>query len=129
MTAANIDDDVKLLIVDDPRDITDATEYAIDQFVLRGGKLLAFLDPHAYFDQKHDQMAQVLGESSGQSSLPTLLKAWGLDMDVNKVVADMTFAGHNPQNNALMPTVLLVNKTGMNEDDIVTSQLDNLVLP
>jgi ABC-type uncharacterized transport system involved in gliding motility auxiliary subunit len=74
-------------------------------------------------------MAQVLGESSGQSSLPKLLKAWGLDMDVNKVVADMTFAGHNPQNGAVMPTVLLVNKDGINKDDIVTSQIDNLVMP
>jgi len=129
VTADKIDDDIGVLLVVHPRDISETTQYALDQFVLRGGKLLAFLDPHAYFDQKHDQMAQVLGESSGQSSLPTLLKAWGLDMDVNKVVADMTFAGHNPQNNALMPTVLLVNKTGMNEDDIVTSQLDNLVLP
>ncbi len=129
MTTATIDSDVHVLLVVHPRDISDATQYAIDQFVLRGGKLLAFLDPHAYFDQKHDQMAQVLGESSGQSSLDKLVKAWGLEMDVNKVVADMTFAGHNPQNGAVMPTVLLINKDGVNNDDIVTSQIDNLVMP
>jgi ABC-type uncharacterized transport system involved in gliding motility auxiliary subunit len=129
MTANKIDDDIKVLMVVHPRDITETTQYALDQFVLRGGKLLAFLDPHAYFDQKHDQMAQVLGESSGQSSLDKLLKAWGLDMDMNKVVADMTFAGHNSQNGAVMPTVLLVNKDGINSDDVVTSQIDNLVLP
>jgi ABC-type uncharacterized transport system involved in gliding motility auxiliary subunit len=129
MTADKIDDDIGVLLVVHPRDITETTQYAIDQFVLRGGKLLAFLDPHAYFDQKHDQMAQVLGESSGQSSLPTLLQAWGLEMDINKVVADMTFAGPNPQDNSPMPTVLLVNKSGINGDDIVTSQIDNLVLP
>jgi ABC-type uncharacterized transport system involved in gliding motility auxiliary subunit len=129
MTTATIDSDIHVLLVVHPRDISDATQYAIDQFVLRGGKLLAFLDPHAYFDQKHDQMAQVLGESSGQSSLEKLLKAWGLEMDVNKVVADMTFAGHNPQTGAVMPTVLLINKDGVNNDDIVTSQIDNLVMP
>jgi ABC-type uncharacterized transport system involved in gliding motility auxiliary subunit len=129
MTASKIDDDIKRPAGGHPRDITEATQYAIDQFVLRGGKLLAFLDPHAYFDQKHDQMAQVLGESSGQSSLTSCLKAWGLDMDMNKVVADMTFAGHNPQNGAVMPTVLMLNKDGINGDDIVTSQIDNLVLP
>jgi ABC-type uncharacterized transport system involved in gliding motility auxiliary subunit len=129
MTATKIDDDIHVLMVVHPRDITDQTQYAIDQFVLRGGKLLAFLDPHAYFDQKHDQMAQVLGESSGQSSLDKLLKAWGLSMDVNKVVADMTFAGHNPQNGAVMPTVLMVNKDGVDNNDVVTSQIDNLVMP
>ena len=74
-------------------------------------------------------MAQVLGESSGQSSLDKLLKAWGLDMDINKVAADMTFAGHNAQNGAVMPTVLLLTRDGINNDDIVTSQIDNLVLP
>jgi len=126
MTASKIDDDIGVLLVVHPRDITEATQYAIDQFVLRGGKLLAFLDPHAFFDQKHDQMAQVLGESSGQSSLPALLKGWGLDMDMNKVVADMTFAGKNP-NGSVMPTVLLINKDGVNGDDVVTSQIDNLV--
>jgi ABC-type uncharacterized transport system involved in gliding motility auxiliary subunit len=129
MTATKIDDDIGVLVVVHPREVTETTQYAIDQFVLRGGKLLAFLDPHAYFDQKHDQMAQVLGESSGQSSLDKLLKGWGLEMDVNKVVADMTFAGHNPQNGAVMPTVLMINKNGLNSDDIVTSQIDNLVLP
>lgn len=129
MTANKIDDDIKVLLVVHPRDITDATQYALDQFVLRGGKLLAFLDPHAYFDQKHDQMSQVIGESSGQSSLDKLLKAWGLDMDINKVVADMTFAGHNGQNGAIMPTVLLLNQDGINREDIVTGQIDNLVMP
>jgi ABC-type uncharacterized transport system involved in gliding motility auxiliary subunit len=129
MTAATIDDDIHVLLVVHPRDISDTTQYAIDQFVMRGGKLLAFLDPHAYFDQKHDQMAQVLGESSGQSSLDKLLKAWGLEMDVSKVAADMTFAGHNPQNGTVMPTVLLINKDGVNNEDVVTSQIDNLVMP
>jgi ABC-type uncharacterized transport system involved in gliding motility auxiliary subunit len=129
MTANKIDDDVKVLLVIHPRDITDATQYALDQFVMRGGKLLAFLDPHAYFDQKHDQMSQVLGESSGQSTLDKLLKAWGLEMDINKVAADMTFAGHNGQNGGVMPTVLVLTKEGINNDDIVTSQIDNLVMP
>ena len=128
MTASKIDDDIGVLLVVHPRDITDTTQYAIDQFVLRGGKLLAFLDPHAYSDQKHDQMAQVLGESSGQSSLPLLLKAWGLSMDLNKVVADMTFAWRGQQNSGVMPTVLVENKDGINKDDIATSQIDNLVL-
>jgi ABC-type uncharacterized transport system involved in gliding motility auxiliary subunit len=129
MTASKIEDDIRVLLVVHPRDITDSTQYAIDQFVLRGGKLLAFLDPHAYFDQKQDQMAQVLGESSGQSSLDKLLKAWGLEWDVNKVAADLTFGGHNPQSGSAMPTVLVLDKDGINSDDIVTSQIDNLVMP
>jgi ABC-type uncharacterized transport system involved in gliding motility auxiliary subunit len=129
MNDTKIEDNIKVLIVDHPRDITDAGQYAIDQFIMRGGKMIAFLDPHAYFDQKHDQMAQVLGESSGQSSLPKLLKAWGLDMDINKVVADPSSSMRNPQSGGIMPTVPLVTRKGVNEDDIVTSQIDTLVFP
>jgi len=58
-----------------PVDITDATQYAIDQFVLRGGKLLAFVDPHAYFDQSHERsenytyrVGQCAASSPGQTA-------------------------------------------------------------
>jgi ABC-type uncharacterized transport system involved in gliding motility auxiliary subunit len=126
ITAAKIDPEIKVLLVVHPRDISEATQYALDQFVMRSGKLIAFLDPHAYFDQKHDQMAQVLGESSGQSSLPKLLKAWGLDMDLNKVVADLNCALRNPQTGGPVPTVLVLTRKNVNEDDVVTGEIDNL---
>ncbi len=77
MTTEKIDEDINVLVVVHPRDISETAQYAIDQFVLRGGHLLAFLDPHAYFDQKQDQMSQVIGESSGQSSMDKLLRGHG----------------------------------------------------
>ena len=78
MTATKIDDNIKVLHRGHPRDITDAAQYAIDQFVMRGGKMIAFLDPHAYFDQKHDQMAQVLGKAPANPPSPSSSKpgAW-----------------------------------------------------
>ena len=127
MTAEKIDDDIKVLVAFHPRDISEQTQYAIDQFVLRGGKLLAFIDSHAYFDQKQDQMAQVVGESSGTSTLEKLIKTWGLQFDTGKVVADMNFASRGQV--GMMPAVLMLNKEGVNNDDIVTSQIDNLVMP
>ena len=51
MTADKIPDDVKVLVVIHPKGITDATQYALDQFVLRGGKLIAFLDPLCALDR------------------------------------------------------------------------------
>jgi ABC-type uncharacterized transport system involved in gliding motility auxiliary subunit len=126
MSADKIDPEIKVLVVFHPRDITDETQYAIDQFIMRGGKVIAFMDPHAYFDQKHDQMAQVLGESSGQSSLPLLLKAWGLEMDNNKVVADLNSSLRNQQTGGPVPTVLVLTKKDISADDIVTSEIDNM---
>jgi ABC-type uncharacterized transport system involved in gliding motility auxiliary subunit/ABC-type transport system involved in cytochrome c biogenesis permease component len=131
MNATKIDDDIKVLLVAHPVEISDAAQYAIDQFVLRGGKLLAFLDPHAYFDQKHDrsQNFTIGGDNSGKSSLDKLLKAWGLNMDVNLVAADTSFASRNLQTGDSMPTLLLVTREGIDENDVATSQIDNLVFP
>ncbi|HZV35479.1 MAG TPA: GldG family protein, partial [Verrucomicrobiae bacterium] len=131
MTATKIDEDVKVLLVVHPRDISDTAQYAIDQFVLRGGKLIAFLDPHAYFDQRHDdnQPMMIMGDSAGKSTLDKLLKAWGLQMDVDKVVADASFAGRNTQDGSIMPTLLIVTRNGIDENEAATSQIDNLVIP
>ena len=49
--AKEIDKDINVLLLIHPRDAQPQTEYALDQFVLRGGKLIAFVDPYAYFDQ------------------------------------------------------------------------------
>jgi ABC-type uncharacterized transport system involved in gliding motility auxiliary subunit len=132
MTSTRIDDQIKVLMVVHPRNITAATQYAIDQFVLRGGKLVAFLDPYAYFDLVHDQKTQnfqVAGETYGQSTFDKLLPAWGLTMDIDKVAADMSFASRNNQNGSVMPTLLMVTRAGIDEKDVVTSQIDNLLFP
>jgi ABC-type uncharacterized transport system involved in gliding motility auxiliary subunit len=131
MDADKIDDDVKVLLVIHPRDITDKAQYAIDQFIMRGGKLVAFLDPLPMVDSREQN--QMLGNipNSG-SNLDKLLKAWGLSFDTSKVVADMNFKmqlggrGGQPQD---APAVLSVTSEGINKDDIVTSQIDNLWLP
>jgi ABC-type uncharacterized transport system involved in gliding motility auxiliary subunit len=131
MDTDKIDDDVKVLLVIHPREITDKTQYAIDQFVMRGGKLIAFLDPLPMVDSR--QQNEMLGSipNSG-SSLDKLLKAWGLTFDTAKVVADMNFkmqlGGRNgePQE---APACLSVTSDGINKDDIITGQIDNVWLP
>jgi gliding motility-associatede transport system auxiliary component len=126
-----IDDDIKVLLVIHPRDISDKTQYAIDQFVMRGGKLIAFLDPLPMVDAREQN--QMLGSipNSG-SSLDKLLKAWGISFDTSKVVADMNFkmriGGRNGQPQEA-PAALSVTARGISSDDIITSQIDNLWLP
>jgi ABC-type uncharacterized transport system involved in gliding motility auxiliary subunit len=75
--AQHIDDDIKVLIVLHPRDIKDVAQYAIDQFVLRGGKLIAFVDPYAYFDQVRVPN-NPMPMSGGQSNLDALFTNWGV---------------------------------------------------
>jgi ABC-type uncharacterized transport system involved in gliding motility auxiliary subunit len=131
MDVDKIDDEVKVLMVIHPREISEKGQFAIDQFVLRGGKLIAFLDPLPMVDSREQN--EMLGSipNSG-SSLDKLLKAWGLSFDTAKVVADMNFkmqlGGRNGQPQDA-PAVLGLNNQGINSDDIVTSQIDSLWLP
>ena len=89
-TSDKIPDDIKVLLVIHPRDIPETTEYALDQFVLRGGKMIAFLDSYAYFDQQPDMQNPFGGTAAGQSTFYHLLKQWGFGMEMGKVVADLT---------------------------------------
>ena len=126
-----IDDTVKVLMVIHPREISDKAQYAIDQFIMRGGKLIAFLDALPLIDAKEQN--QMFGSipNSG-SNLDKLLKSWGLSFDTSKVVADMNFkmqlGGRNGQPQDA-PAFLSVTPDGINKDDIVTSQIDNIWLP
>jgi len=127
LDAQKIDDDIKVLLVIHPRNLSEETEYAIDQFVLRGGKLIAFVDPYAYFDQQPDLQNPFGGNQAGQSTFYNLFKAWGVDVDMGKVIADLTFAsGAGPR---LLPTLLTLNTQALNLDDVVTSQVGTLLIP
>ena len=127
MSARKIDDDIKVLLVIHPRDLMEDTEYAIDQFVLRGGKLIAFLDPYAYFDQQPDMQNPFGGNQAGQSTFYNLFKAWGVEPEMGKVIADLTFAsGEGPR---LLPTLLNLNTQALNMEDVVTSQVGTLLIP
>jgi len=105
-----------VLIVIHPREITDKAQYAIDQFIMRGGKLMAFLDALPLVDAREQN--QMFGSipNSG-SNLEKLLKAWGLSFDTSKVVADMNFkmqlGGRNGQPQDA-PAFLSVTPDGIN---------------
>jgi ABC-type uncharacterized transport system involved in gliding motility auxiliary subunit len=123
MSATEIPADLNVLLLIHPRDITPQTEYALDQFVLRGGKLIAFVDPFAYFDQ----LPGVPGmpPQGTSSSLPALFKAWGVEMNGGKVLSDIVYASGSGRR--YTPTVLSLNGTAFNHRDVVTSQLETLL--
>ena len=128
-----IEDDIKVLLVIYPRDISDGAQYAIDQFILRGGKVVAFLDPLSIADTRNSNPSNPLqGAMASGATMDKLLKAWGIEFDVSKAVADMTFKTNirgqdgRPQAAA---AVLSLTKEAMNAEDVLTSQLDNLLLP
>jgi len=131
MDEDKIDEDIKLLLVIAPKDISDKAQYAIDQFIMRGGKLVAFLDGQCLADNRQ-QNQMMAGMGGGGSSLDKLLKAWGIQFDTAKVVADLKYKmqlrGRNgePQD---APAWLGLTSDAINRDDVATSQIDNIWLP
>jgi ABC-type uncharacterized transport system involved in gliding motility auxiliary subunit len=128
MTASKIDDDIKVLLVIHPKDISEAAQHAIDQFIRRGGKLIAFLDASSLVDNRNQN--PMMGQMpSGGSSLDKLLKAWGLQFDTSKVVADRNLTikfGGDEDTSQQRPVWLALTPEDINSNDVATAELENI---
>lgn len=131
-TVKAIDKDIDVLVVVHPKHLSDDAQYAIDQFVLRGGHLLAFVDPSAELDDSgadpNNPMAAMMADKS--SDLPKLFKAWGIEYNPHQVVLDRSRAlqisigqGQAPVRH---PAILGLTQADLNHDDVVTANLDSI---
>ena len=132
VSAEKIDDDVSVLLVAYPKGITESAQFAIDQFLLRGGKMVALLDPFSFVDsQLSGQQGMMRGETYS-ANLDKLLKAWGLTFTANQVVADPSLATKiQRQNNSVDTdiTVLSINGDNINKSDPLGASTTDLLLP
>ena len=80
--------DVDILLVIHPKELPEPTLFAIDEFVLKGGKTIVCVDPHCMVDRP-DRMAMQMGKTpSRKSNLNVLLKTWGLEMSEDAFAGD-----------------------------------------
>ena len=77
--------DVNVLMVVHPKNQSARTIFAIDQYMLAGGKAIIFVDP---FAEVEGMQGQMLGSTIGGSSLEKVFKVWGIEYDINTVVGD-----------------------------------------
>jgi ABC-type uncharacterized transport system involved in gliding motility auxiliary subunit len=78
------------LILVHPRELSTDLLRSIDDFALKGGRILAFLDPHCEAQPSEDRFSGGSGDKS--SDLGPLTRAWGIEWTRSKVVADSTYA-------------------------------------
>jgi ABC-type uncharacterized transport system involved in gliding motility auxiliary subunit len=128
----HIDKDVDVLMVVHPKNFPPKTLYAIDQFVMRGGKVLLFVDPDSGADTSgQDPQNPFAGAGANRSSdLEPLLTAWGVAYDPAKVVADLDL-GLEVRSSAQGPPtrhigILGLRKDDMNNKDVDTASLDSI---
>jgi ABC-type uncharacterized transport system involved in gliding motility auxiliary subunit len=131
---AAIDKDVDVLMVIHPKALSPKTLYAIDQFVMRGGKLIAFVDPQSENDQAGAQGGAMAQMTMGArtSSLAPLLDSWGVAYDAAKVLGDrglgLTVSLRQGEPPSQHIAIVGLNRDSMNSKDVVTSTLDSINL-
>ncbi len=127
----DIADDVDLLMVIHPKELPDDSLYAIDQFVMRGGRLLVFVDPDSEVDQSAiDPLDPLSVAITRASDLARLFAAWGIQFDPARVVLDDKHALQvQPDPNAAPVrhlAVLGLGKEALNQGDVVSAELASL---
>ena len=127
----DIPDDVSVLWIVQPKNTGAATLYAIDQFVMRGGTALIFVDPLAESDPLPPEMVPTQYPAMGQySDLPVLFKAWGIEFSSNDVVADAQLALQAYSDADQRPVrhfgYLGITSDELNGDDVLTANLDTI---
>jgi len=122
---------VSVLMLVHPKQLPEQTLYAVDQFVMRGGKVLVFVDPFSEADPGSMMGPGGFAEEKA-SELEPLFKAWGLRMPTDQVVADASYAmsvGVGPERRAVRhPGWLSLPQQALDADDVTTASLESLTL-
>jgi ABC-type uncharacterized transport system involved in gliding motility auxiliary subunit len=131
----NIAGEINVLLLVHPKDLSEKTLYAIDQYLLRGGHVLAFMDAMSIAEQM-SQPPQMMGmrPPTAPSDLGPLLEAWGVEFMTDGgepgILADtkymLQFPGQPGQEAQALPTLLQLTAEAVNQEDISVSQLDDL---
>jgi ABC-type uncharacterized transport system involved in gliding motility auxiliary subunit len=126
-----VGDDVDVLMIVHPQNLPEKTLYAIDQFVLKGGKALVFVDPDSETQAAHAGRMSPPGSPTA-SNLEKLFTAWGVSFDEGKVAGDLrdarrVNAGTQGHAQALEYVAwLALNEDNLNRDTAITGDLSRI---
>ncbi len=123
-------EDIDLLLVVHPKGLSEQTQLAIDQFVLGGGRTVVMVDPHCLADQP-DPQGRMQGQMpESNSSLDTLLQAWGLTMPEMTFAGDRSMSVYAQTNPNASPEKIIgylnVTNEGMSHDEAMTADLNSV---
>jgi ABC-type uncharacterized transport system involved in gliding motility auxiliary subunit len=127
-----IESDVDVLMIVHPKELAPAALYAIDQFVLRGGKALVFVDPQSEQDPAGQDPNQQFGGFGvvKSSTLEPLFKAWGVEFKPGEIVGDLATGlsvSTNPNSAPVRHIAILgLPADSFNHNDVITSQLETV---
>jgi ABC-type uncharacterized transport system involved in gliding motility auxiliary subunit len=129
-----IDDKISTLILAHPKDLSPQVQYAIDQYVLKGGRLIVFSDPYSetMAAQPNPMTGRPMPGADQSSLLPELFKAWGVEVVPDKFVADLALAQRVQTGRSGPASVvdyipwLAIPSDRLSHEDVVTSELTQI---
>ena len=122
--------DIDVLMIVHPKNLSEKAQFAIDQYVLAGGRALVFVDPNAESDSGPSPMMMT---GAGSSDLKRLLGAWGVELVPGKVAGDRRLATRvQAAVNGRTQTIdyvawLSLDQEGINHDDAATTDISSLL--
>lgn len=121
--------DVDILLVIHPKDLSEKTQFAIDQFILKGGRAIICVDPRCFVDDTRGPMGRRKGEPV--SNLNNLLSTWGVKMPGGEYAGDRSLAVYAQINQSSRQQKLIgyLNLQGdecFNRDNVVTANLNEV---
>ncbi|MBS0416523.1 MAG: Gldg family protein [Proteobacteria bacterium] len=130
--SGKVDPDLTLLVIVHPKNLSPAMQFAIDQYALKGGHVLMFVDPLAEADQAgadpQNPMAAMQADKSSQPG--PLLAAWGVQFDPKQVVADrghaLQVSTRQSESPVLHLGILGLDNTDFTAGDVITAGLSNV---
>lgn len=123
-------EEIKVLLLFHPAEITPETEYLVDQYLLGGGTVVACLDAFSVAAQMTGgQPNPMTGQPAGSpttSTLPTLLQAWGVNFTSTEVLADPVYATQLGGDRKGIAVLTLPQSAMPQKDNIITNSIESV---
>jgi len=129
LDAAEIPGDLSALLVIHPAGISERTLYALDQYLMKGGRMAVFLDPRSFYAVLKTRSDYSMMEKIS-SSLAPLTGAWGISYDPNMIAADLLYAHRRvlPERMVTNPAALELSGEAISRRNPLTMLFNSLSL-
>ena len=126
-------EDVDLLLVVHPKDLPESTLFAIDQFVMKGGRAVFLVDPYSFVEQPDPRQGQQAQFAPRNSDINQLLKNWGVEMEEGKFAGDRSLAQkiRTSAQSPFEPLIGYLNvscRDCVNRENVISSDLQELTM-
>jgi len=131
-TDVNDINDVDILLVIHPKELPEQTLFAIDQYVLKGGRAIVCVDPHCFSDRPPQMQMQMQMQYPRNSELNKLLRTWGIEMPDNTFAGDRNLAAMASLRTGQRPERIIgyLNLTPEGQcfadDNVITAELNSI---